>query len=50
MKGTLFIGELWSNRENSKYMRENKIYMNKLKLMDKLQTVKKEYDQQNILT
>ncbi len=28
-------------------MKENKIYMNKLKLIDKLQAVKKQYDKQN---
>jgi hypothetical protein len=28
-------------------MKENKIYMNKLKLMDKLQTVKNEFDAQD---
>lgn len=36
MKGTMHIGELWSNHETSKFMKSNKIYMNKLKLIDKL--------------
>ena len=38
----MFIGELWSNHEVGKYLRENKIYMNKLKLMDKMQVMKQE--------
>ena len=44
MKGTMFVGELWANHENARFLKENKIYMTKLKLMDKLQEMKKEYE------
>jgi hypothetical protein len=45
MKGTMFVGELWANHENARFLKENKIYMTKLKLMDKLQEMKKEYEE-----
>ena len=41
MKGTMYVGELWANHEVSKFLKENKIHMTKLKLMDKLQALKK---------
>jgi hypothetical protein len=40
----MFVGELWGNQENTRFLKENKIHMTKLKLMDKLQTMKQEYD------
>jgi hypothetical protein len=42
MKGTMFTGELWSNRTQGRFLKENKIYMTKVKLLDKLQLLKKE--------
>ncbi len=45
MKGTMYVGELWANHEVGKFFKENKIFMTKLKLMDKLQVIKREYDQ-----
>jgi hypothetical protein len=44
MRGTMFVGELWANHDNARFLKENKIHMTKLKLMDKLQAIKKEYD------
>ena len=44
MKGTMHIGELWGNQEVSKYLRENKIRMTKVKLMDKFHSLRKEED------
>ena len=41
----MFIGELWPNHEVGKFLRENKIFMTKLKLMDKMLVLKKEYQQ-----
>jgi hypothetical protein len=37
----MHIGELWSNHEVNRFLKENKIFMTKLKLMDKMQTLKK---------
>lgn len=45
MRGTMFVGELWANQDNARFLKENKIHMTKLKLMDKLQEMKKEYDE-----
>lgn len=33
LKGTMSIGELWSNKDKSKFLKENKIYINKVKLV-----------------
>lgn len=41
----MFVGELWANHDNARFLKENKIHMTKLKLMDKLQEIKKEYDE-----
>ena len=47
MKGTMFMGELWANHEVGRFLKENKIYMTKLKLMDKMQLLKKQmYEEQ----
>ena len=40
----MYTGELWSNHEVGRYMKENKIFMTKLKLMDKMQNLKKVFD------
>lgn len=45
MKGTMHIGELWGNQDVMKYLRENKIRMTKVKLLDRFQAIKKEADQ-----
>ena len=45
MKGTMYVGQLWANHEVGKFFKENKIFMTKLKLMDKLQVMKKQYDE-----
>jgi hypothetical protein len=45
MKGTMFIGELWANHEVGRFLKENKIHMTKLKLMDKMQSLKREHDE-----
>ncbi len=41
-KGTMFLGELWSNREHTRFLKENRIYMTKVKLIDKFQNIRKD--------
>lgn len=43
MKGTIFLGELWSNRDSNRFLKENKIYMTKVKLIDRMQALKKTF-------
>ena len=40
------MGELWANHEVGRFLKENKIYMTKLKLMDKMQLLKKQMDEE----
>jgi len=45
MKGTIHVGELWSNHETKKFFKENKIHITKTKLMDKLQDLRPVLDE-----
>lgn len=35
------IGEVWSNKDRGNFLRENKIYLNKVKLFEKIQNFKR---------
>ena len=50
MKGTMYLGQLLPNQEVGRFLKENKIYMTKLKLMDKMQVLKKQYEQEEKAT
>ena len=41
MKGTLSISDLWSNKDRSNFLKENKIKMNKMKFIERLNNFKK---------
>ena len=44
LKGTMTITELWSNKERSNFLRENKIKMNKMKFMEKITSLQKKME------
>lgn len=45
-KGTMFLGELWSNREHARFLKENRIHMTKVKLIDKFHNIRKDCEEE----
>lgn len=41
----MFLGELWSNHEQTRFLKENRIYMTKVKLIDKFQNIRKDNEE-----